>query len=201
MMTIMTAVRVIAITCVLGLLGACTSKDDLSEPPLPLGNFKLGHNIVIAGKAQKGPLSREATSDEWETALKSAMEARFGRYDGDQYFHIGTHVDAYVLAVPGIPLVAAPKSVLIISINVWDDSTHEKLTAEAKQLTVFEHSEKNTFILGSGLTNSRTTQIENLSRNAARMIQRYLLENPEWFGLPPLKTRPDDGKTTVGGNN
>lgn len=197
-MTSISAIRMITLTCVLGLLTACTSKDDLSEPPLPLGNFLLGHNIVIAAKAQRGPLSRDAKAEEWEAALKSAIGERFGRYKGDNHFHLGTHVDAYVLAIPGIPLVAAPKSVLIVSFNIWDDRTRQKLTDEAMQLTVFEHSEKNTFILGSGLTNSRETQIKNLSRNAARMIQRRLLENPEWFGLPPRKVHLDD---TAGGAN
>jgi len=199
-MPLFSAFRMTVLICVLGLLGACTSKDDLSEPPLPMGNFLLGHNIVVADKAQKGPLSRDADADVWEAALKSAMEARFGRYDGGKYYHFGTHVDAYVLAIPGIPLVAAPKSILIITINVWDDATGEKLTAEPKQLTVFEHSEKNTFILGSGLTNSKAAQIKNLSNNAARMIQRYLLENPEWFGLPPLPVHLDAPTTTDGAN-
>lgn len=200
-MSLFSAVRVTALICVLGLLGACASKDDLAEPPLPMGNFLLGHNIIVADAATKGPLSREASADVWEAALKSAMEARFNRYEGDKYYHIGTHIDAYVLALPGIPLVAAPKSILIITVNVWDDATGEKLTAEAKQLTVFEHSEKNTFILGSGLTNSKAAQIKNLSNNAARMIQRYLLENPEWFGLPPLPEHLDDVATTGGANN
>lgn len=199
-MSLFSAARLAVMIFVLGLLGACTAKDDLSEPPVPMGDFLLGHNIIVADKAQKGPLSRNASAGEWEAALKSAMKARFGRYAGEQYYHIGTHVDAYVLAIPGIPLVAAPKSILIVTINVWDDSTGQKLTSEPKQLTVFEHSEKNTLILGSGLTNSKEAQIKNLSNNAARMIQRYLLENPEWFGLPPLKIRADDAKTTVGSN-
>lgn len=200
-MSLFSAARMIMMIFVLGLLTACTATDDLSEPPVPMGNFLLGHNIIVADKAQKGPLSRDASEAEWETALKSAMDARFGRYAGGKYFHIGTHVDAYVLAIPGIPLVAAPKSILIVTINVWDDATGQKLTSEPKQLTIFERSEMDTFILGSGLTNSKAEQIQNLSSNAARMIQRYLLENPEWFGLPPLKRHADDGKTTVGIND
>jgi len=200
-MSLFSAFRVTVLICVLGLLGACTSKDDLSEPPVPMGNFLLGHSIIVADKAQKGPLSRDASADVWEAALSTAMEARFSRYDGDKYYHIGTHVDAYVLAFPGIPLVASPKSILIITVNVWDDASGEKLTVEPKQLTIFERSEKNTFILGSGLTNSKATQIKNLSNNAARMIQRYLLENPEWFGLPPLPEHLDDVTTTESANN
>ncbi|PCH86056.1 MAG: hypothetical protein COB88_09025, partial [Flavobacteriales bacterium] len=75
------------------------------------------HNIIVADAAQAGPLSRKADPDDWEAALKTAIDARLGRYEGDKYFHIGTHVDAYVLAIPGVPLVATPKSVLIISVN------------------------------------------------------------------------------------
>ncbi len=192
-MSSISVVRVTALTLLLGLLAACAGKEDLSEPPVPMGDFLLGHNIIVADDAQQGPLSRKADPDDWEAALKKAIDARLGRHDGDHYFHIGTHVDAYVLAVPGVPLVATPKSVLIISVNVWDDRTGRKLTEEPKQLTVFERSEKSTFIIGSGLTNSKAVQMRNLSRNAARLIQKYLLENPEWFGLPPLPVRePDD---------
>lgn len=200
-MSVFSTVRKFALICVLGLVSACASKDGLDEPPIPMGNFLLGHNIIVADKATKGPLSREASPDLWEAAISTAMEKRFSRYDGDKYYHIGTHIDAYVLALPGIPIVAAPKSVLIITVNIWDDATGKKLTVEPKQLTVFENSEKNTFILGSGLTNSKAAQIKNLSNNAARMIQKYMLENPEWFGLPPLPVHTDDAATTNGANN
>ena len=192
-MSFISVLRVVTLTGLLGLLGACASQEDLSKPPEPMGDFLLGHNIIVADAAQQGPLSRKADPDDWEAALKKAIDERLGRYDGDHYFHIGTHVDAYVLAIPGVPFVATPKSVLIISVNVWDDRTGRKLTAEPKQLTVFERSEKSTFIIGSGLRNSKAAQMRNLSRNAARLIQKYLLENPEWFGLPPLPVRePDD---------
>jgi len=188
-MSFISVLRVVTLTGMLGLLGACAGQEDLSKPPVPMGDFLLGHNIVVADAAQQGPLSRKADPDDWEAALKKAIDERLGKYDGDHYFHIGTHVDAYVLAIPGVPFVATPKSVLIISINVWDDRTGQKLTAEPKQLTVFERSEKSTFIIGSGLRNSKAAQMRNLSRNAARLIQKYLLENPEWFGLPPLPVR------------
>ncbi len=192
-MTFVSTMRITVLTFILGLLAACATPNNEKEPLLPMGDFLLGHNIVIADDAQAGPLSRKADPDDWEAALKEAINDRLGSYDGDHYFHIGTHVDAYVLAVPGIPLVATPKSVLIISVTVFDDRTRRKLTEEPKQLTVFERSEKSTFIIGSGIRNSKAAQMRNLSRNAARLIQKYLLENPEWFGLPPLPVRePDD---------
>lgn len=197
-MTIFPAIRMTVFSCVLGVLAACSGLDDPSEPPLPMGNFLMGHNIIVADDAQAGPLSRKANNADWAVALKTAIDARLGQYDGEKYFHIGTHVDAYVLAIPGVPFVATPKSVLIISVNVWDDATGKKLTEKPKQLTVFERSEKSTFIIGSGLVNSKAVQMRNLSRNAARVIQKYLLENPEWFGLPPLEIRDDGSPTTEG---
>ena len=187
-------VRFITLIITFGLLAACAGKEDLSGTPEPMGDFLLGHNIVVAKDAQQGPLSRKADPDDWETALKEAIEKDLGRYDGDHYFHIGTHVDAYVLAVPGVPLVATPKSVLIISVNVWDDRTQEKLTEEPKQFTVFERSEKSTFIIGSGIANSKAAQMRNLSRNAARLIRLWLLQNKQWFGVAEDTALAPDGE-------
>jgi len=163
------------------LLAACGAKDDLSQPPEPMGDFLLGHNIVKAKDVKIGPLSRKATPEEWEKSVSEAISARIGRYDGTHYFHLGTHIDGYVLAQPGIPVVAAPKSVLIISVNVWDDETGEKLTEKPKVFTVFERSNAPAFIIGSGLVNSKEQQMQNLSENAARHIHKWLLENQQWF--------------------
>ena len=200
-MTFVSTMRITVLTFILGLLAACGTPTGEKEPPLPMGDFLLGHNIVIADDAQAGPLSRKADPDDWEAALKEAINNRLGAYNGDHYFHIGTHVDAYVLAVPGAPMVATPKSVLIISVNVFDDRTGKRLTDKPKQLTVFERSEKSTFIIGSGIRNSKAVQMRNLSRNAARLIQRYLLENPEWFGLPPREVREVDDPAAAASNN
>ena len=200
-MAFVSVLRVVGLTFMLGLLVACAGKEDLTGPPEPMGDFLLGHNIVVADAAQQGPLSRKADPDDWKATLKEAVDARLGRYDGDHYFHIGTHVDAYVLALPGVPLVATPKSVLIISVNVWDDRTGQKLTEKPKQLTVFERSDKSTFIIGSGLRNSKAAQMRNLSRNAARLIQIYLLSNPEWFGLPPREKPPSRESIVKGSDN
>lgn len=174
--------RIIVLTCAMGLISACGGKEDLSKSPEPMGNFLLGHNVVKADNVQTGPLSRKANPDDWEKSVKNAIEARLGRYKGNHYIHIGTHIDAYVLAVPGLPLVATPKSVLIISVNIWDNKTQEKLTEKPKQFVVFERSKKPTLIIGSGIVNTKAEQMENLSRNAARLIHKWLLENKQWFG-------------------
>ena len=171
---------------------ACTNANDLSEPPVDLGDFQLSHRVVVAPNLTKGPMSREASKDEWEQAMLKAIGERFDRYDGDRLYHFGISVEGYVLAQPGIPIVANPKSILIFNLTVWDDEKAKKLNEEVEQITVFESLSGET-LLSSGLTQSREQQIENLSRNAAKMIQNYLVRmNREkgWFGGPGAATGP-----------
>ena len=49
-------------------LAACTNANDLDEAPCRLGDFNLVHNVVVAPKAAKGPLSREASKEQLTTA-------------------------------------------------------------------------------------------------------------------------------------
>jgi len=173
----------------LAVLAACAPNDDLAETPVPIGDFLLGHNIVVADKAQIGPLSREATAAELETALHDAVQARMGRYQGDLYFHLGINIDAYALAIPGIPVVAKPKSILVASVTVWDDAKGEKINAEPKQFYVFESTTPETFI-SSGLTQNKAQQLSNLSINMARKIEAWLRENEAWFGGEASRNPP-----------
>jgi hypothetical protein len=165
-------------------LSAC-QKNDLAEPPAPLGDFALGHNIVVTSNMQKVAISRNATPEQWETALEKAMEERFGRYEGAKLYNIGISIDAFALAPPGVPLVLNPKSALGMTVTIWDDAEQKKLNEEGKQIIVMEKMSEKT-VLGSGLTQSAARQMEILSYNAAKAVEGWLLENPEWFGLPPL---------------
>jgi hypothetical protein len=179
---LMTLVRVLAFGLVLAALAGC-QKNDLQDPPAPLGNFVLGHNIVVTDKMQKVPISRPATGAEWEAAVEKAMADRFGRYQGTKIYDFGISIDAFALAPPGIPVVASPKSVLVISANVWDDAAKLKLNAEAERIYVFESLSPQT-ALGSGLTQSRQRQIDQLAYNAAKKVEVWLLQHPEWLELP-----------------
>jgi hypothetical protein len=164
-------------------LMSCTNRD-LSNPPPPLGNFGLGLNIVVADNMQMVPISRSATVEEWEAAMQKAIDDRFGRYEGTKAYNFGIAVDGYALAPPGIPLIASPKSVLVITANIWDDAAALKLNAEGEQMTIFESLSPEELI-GSGLTKTREQQMEQLAFNAAYAVEQWLLEHPEWFDAGP----------------
>lgn len=174
----MRLVRLIAVLAA-AFLTACAA-DDLSQPPEDFGDFALGYNIVVAKNAEPVGPSRKATAAEWEAALKEAVAARFGRYQGTKLYHIGIGVDAYALAVPGVPVVLSPKSVLAVTVNVWDDTARRTVNAEPKQFTVFEGLSGDT-VVGSGLTRTREEQMATLAANAARRINDWLVENRAWF--------------------
>ena len=175
----MLTLRRAAVFLGLSLLAAC-GRNDLEEPPVPLGDFALGLNIAVADNAQKVPISREASADEWEAAMKQAVEDRFGRYNGTRLYNIGISIDGYALAPPGIPVVAAPKSVLVITANIWDDATQTKLNPEGEQFTVFEGMSGET-VIGTGITRTKKKQMEVLSYNAVKRVEQWLVDHPEWF--------------------
>jgi len=181
-MTLLAATR--ASLCALalsGVLAACSSEADLAEKPDPIGSFRLGHAVVVAREAQKGPLSREASQEELESTLKAALERRLQRYDGDKWYHVAVSVDGYILAVPGVPLVASPRSALILGLEIWDDELGAKITEEAAQLIIVEEVSGSSLV-GSGLTQSAEQQLERLSRAAARRVEDWLVENGSLFG-------------------
>ncbi|MBY6164991.1 hypothetical protein KUW14_03935 [Pseudooceanicola nitratireducens] len=187
-------IRKFAATALLVLAAACTDVSDLQEAPADLGQFRLGHNVVVASKMRQAALSRDATEEEWVAALQAAVEERFGRYEGERLYHLGISVEGFSIAPPGVPLVASPKSVLIIRATLWDDALGRKLNEEAKQFTVFETFSGST-IVGSGLTQTKEEQIQNLSRSAAKLVQNWMLQNPEWFpgiGAQPAAAASDE---------
>lgn len=181
----MRSLRLTALCLGLALTAAC-AKSDLAEPPAPLGPFALGLNIVVTDKMQKVPISRNATGEEWQAAMQKAIDDRFGRYKGDKLYNFGISIDGFALAPPGIPVIAAPKSILAISANIWDDAAQKKINEKPKQIIVMESLSGET-VIGTGLTRNKTQQMEALSYNAAKKIEEWLLDNPEWFGLPPKK--------------
>lgn len=168
-----------------GVLAACAAPDPLEEDLPDMGDFRLAHNIVVAENMQQVPPSRNATPEEWVEIVTAEMDRRFGGYEGERLYHLGISVDGYALAPPGIPIVLNPRSVLVLSVNVWDDALGAKLHEEPEQILIFEGASPESFLLGSGLTRTREEQMQILARNAARRVQQWMLENPEWFNIDP----------------
>ncbi|MDX2482144.1 MAG: hypothetical protein QNK42_00605 [Pseudodonghicola sp.] len=194
-------IRLLALLAGLSLLSACTAHTP-EDPLADLGAFHLGHNIVVAPKMQKGPVSRDATKDEWIAALTKAVGDRFGRYDGDQLYHFGISVEGFMLAPPGIPVIYNPKSVVILNITVWDDAAGKKLNDKPKQITAFETTSGNTMLVGSGRERTKQEQMQGLSRNAVAAIEKWLVEMKTengWFAerpdtAAPAASKPADSK-------
>ena len=180
---------VIRSACLLLALAACSAEEDLSLAPEPLGQFRLGHNIAIADNTTRGPFSRDFTETQIEAAVQNAVAERLRRYDGDGLYHLGIVVGGLVLARPGIPVVYAPSSVMIVDVTVFDNTTQKRLNAEPKRLTVGEGIGNAVPFVGSGFVRDADQQLENLSVAMAREIEEWLKEHPEWFQPRPGQQR------------
>ncbi|MFN3936523.1 MAG: hypothetical protein ACK4KW_02995 [Gemmobacter sp.] len=184
----MTALR-LSLIAALMLAAGCETRQGFDAPSEVLAKgFRLGHVAVVADQAVMAPISRSATAEEWQQALDAAVRERFGRLEGDAFYHLGVFVDGYAIAPPGIPLVASPKSVLIISVSLFEDQEGGKrLHEKPQQLTVFESLSGDT-VIGSGLTRSKEEQMRNLAFNAALAIEDWLNQNPQL--IDPTATAP-----------
>ena len=69
----MIAPRALAATAALLFLAACANRANLLEPVEPIGDFRLGHNVVVAKDTTEGPFSRNEEEAELETALRGEI--------------------------------------------------------------------------------------------------------------------------------
>lgn len=174
--------RIFVCLCAVFLAVSCApSGKDLPTSPAVLGQFRLGHNIAIADNTVKGPFSREFTETQLEASVQNAVAKRLRRYDGDGLYHLGIVVGGLVLAQPGIPAIYAPKSVMVLDVTVFDNTTQSKLNSQPKRIFAGEGVRNSVPFIGSGLVRSAEVQLANLSASAASQIESWLLENPDWF--------------------
>jgi hypothetical protein len=167
-------------------LSACgnTAVNDLDKPVEPLGDFRLGHAGVVAPNLTKLLVSRDATQKEWIDSVDGALEKRFRRFEGDSFYHLGISVEAYSLPPPVIP----GKSALALRVTLWDDATQSKMNEETKLIHVIQ-------VFESRLSLTREEQIERLSDQAARDIEKWLREEMAengWFAAQSDEAQPDD---------
>lgn len=195
-------IRALIATALLVGLVACSPKN-LNEPPPDLGDFSLGHNVVVASKMRKGPVSRDATEEEWTSALKKAIDDRFGRYEGDKLYHLGVSVEGYLLAPKGLPIVYTPKSALYIQVTVWDDAKNKKINSKPYLIQALEDTNEDSLIIGSGWGRTKQEQLDGLSYNAVYLLEQWLVENHEtldWFTPGEAQDIPEQEAPRVQGN-
>ena len=189
--------RIAACLALLVSLVACAGIQD--QPPKDLGEFRLGHNVVIASKMQKGPVSRDATEEEWVSVLKTAVDQRFGGFEGDQLYHLGISVEGYMLAPPGVPVLYNPRSALILRVTAWDDTAGVKLNETPEMFQVLEDTTKTSAISGSGNERTKEEQMEGLAANAMDQIGEWLEEQHKENGWFDRKPETEAAETTESG--
>ncbi len=180
------SIKPILFALVAFVLAACAAPEDVVTytAPEPMGDFKLGIVTVFAGNVEKGPFSRDATQEELASTLKAEVERVFRPFPGTKYYNLALSVDVYALALPGIPLIAQPKSALVVTLNVWDDAKGARIYEERKQFTILERITGGSLLLGSGLTLTREEQLAELNKLAVKRIEKWLRENEALF-MPP----------------
>lgn len=162
------------------ILAACSNVADLEGPVEPIGNFQMGLIVPrAADNIEKGPVSREASAQEWQDAFKQSFTTRFGRFSGGKTYDIGVVVDGYILAQVGVPVVAAPKSAIIFRVIIVDSGTQTVLTEEPHQITALETLSAGS-VVSSGLANTREEQIADLANSAAKATENWMRKQP-WF--------------------
>ncbi|MEM8849384.1 MAG: hypothetical protein AAGE03_05045 [Pseudomonadota bacterium] len=169
-----------ALVASVGGLSACSASDPLEDVAEPLGDFRLGLTIVVPDNVRKVPPSRDASQDELKTTLESEIDRRFRRYDGPRVYHIAVALDGYSLAPPGIPVVLTPRSIMVITANIWTADPQEKILGP-EQIVTFEGAE--TLLLGSGLVKTAEEQLATLSRNTASKIENWMRANGSAFDI------------------
>jgi hypothetical protein len=163
------------------LLAGCATPDPLDSDLPPMGDFALAGPVVVVDDVKMVPPSRRAEPDRIKSVVEDELRRRFGVYDGARPYYIALAVDGYALAPPGIPVVLTPKSILVVTANLWSADPQEKLRGP-EQILTFEGAD--TLLLGSGLVKDADEQLRTLARNAAAKVQAWLLREPEVFGLP-----------------
>jgi hypothetical protein len=179
-----------AMVLALGLVACTDATQDLSGPTEPLGNFLLGHAEVVTEKPepQKLLVSRDATPDEWIDTVDAALETRFRRFSGDQYYHLGVKVIAYSLPPPVVP----GKSALHIGVTVYDDANCIKLNGKVHDVMVIQ-------VFESRLELTREEQMTRLAETAAKELEVWLRDMQQdkgWFTedfTPPANAQKISG--------
>ncbi|MCT4554384.1 MAG: hypothetical protein N4A53_06830 [Pelagimonas sp.] len=169
--------KLVCVMLLAGLAACSQTPPDLERPVVALGDFKLGHSEVAAPDPKALLISRQATPEEWIAEVDRAMEARFRRFDGGKFYHLGIKVEEYSLPPPVVP----GKSALALAVTVWDDASQSRLNEQAEPIHVIK-------VFESRITKTREDQMRGLAEEAALVLEKWLRKQQVeqgWFGGPP----------------
>lgn len=190
-------IRILTLLAGLFALTAC-SPTLVDEPPEKMGAFKLRVNYVFADKAVKGPVSRDATPQEWVSAIENAVDIRLGRYEGAQEYDLGISLEGYMLAPEGVPVVYNPKSTAVVRVTVYDVG-QKKYLAKAMQMQVLEDTTSQSAFVGSGHARTKEEQMSGLALKIADRVEEWLAEEHKdngWFD--PVETPGEETAEEAG---
>ncbi|MEP2028285.1 MAG: hypothetical protein ABJI96_06210 [Paracoccaceae bacterium] len=185
--------RIFALLSALVIMAGCADQT-IKGPPVPLGDFKLGHNVVVTKNTQSSVISREVSDEVLAAAMTDAIDQRFGRYDGENLYHLGISIEGYVLAPPGVPVIYTPKSLFLVTVTVWDDAGGRKLNEKPHEIIALETTGGDSLVIGSGWGRNKEKQLAGLTFNAAKSLESWLVEQMEtykWFS-PEQQVMPAD---------
>ena len=160
------------------MLTACDPPAELSEKFDPIGDFRVGFIKITAENTQSLIGSRELEKEQLEQILIAATRERLGRYKGKKWYHIQMVIDGIFLAPRGIPIIASPRSAMVIKVVIWDDTAGKPLNDEPKSFAIAEPFSAPTFV-GSGYIRDEEEQAVALARHAAAVIEGWLKSSEE----------------------
>lgn len=172
---------ILALICV-SALSACAVPDPETDPQVNLGDFRLLGNVAVTNSARKMGVSRDASAEEWEANLETAIQDRFGRYTGETPYTLSYSLDGYILATKAGRLALAPRSAMSMTVHIWQTDPLDRLEDRSKQLLILEALDGET-VIGSGLFRDKDEQMANLSAQFAKAVERWLLANGDLFGV------------------
>jgi hypothetical protein len=163
-------------------LTACTQAAPFaaSKAQTQIDDFKLGHVGIVTAHMERGVYSDEIQEEDLKSSLRSAITSRLSEYQGQSGFNIGVNVEAYALVNAAVPSVSSPKSILIMSVSFWDDSSDQKRIV-APVTVIAVDGLYGTSIIRTKPLKTKEQRVAALSAKAAFEIERYFENNTEVF--------------------
>lgn len=170
--------------CLFALLGMSSCGDGVLFPapsgPLHLANIRIGHVGVVTSGMVQGAYSNAVSPEDLASHLRGAITSKLAGLDGARSYNIGVKVTSYMLANPAVPTVSSPKSALIMSVTVWDDSRGQKPVAPPATVIAVDGL-YGTSVFITKQQGDKDHRLAALSAKAALEIERYLTKNIDIF--------------------